>query len=121
MNITNQKVRHPKFGIGTITEQTETTVTVQFIDISGVKKFLYPSAFESFLSLNDSGLQKKIKSELEKLRKQEEEERKRREEENRRLREERLKALREAPKRTGRKRAAAKRTSKSNDDDNEEA
>lgn len=46
-----QTVKHRAFGSGVIEELTGNVVTVNFSD--GDKKFIYPDAFESFLSLED--------------------------------------------------------------------
>ena len=51
MNLLQQQVTHPQFGAGTVTGQTEKTLTVQFGSIQ--KVFLFPSAFEQFLALTD--------------------------------------------------------------------
>lgn len=54
MNLLDKKVRHTKFGEGTITEQSDSYVVVQFISGAGEKKFIYPICFKSFLTLLDS-------------------------------------------------------------------
>ena len=52
-NLINKKVKHlGKFGIGTVIDQDETSITVEFP--AKTCKFQYPSAFEL-----QSGLQKK--------------------------------------------------------------
>lgn len=53
MNVTREQVNHRQFGVGTVTGQNTTTVTVKFCKKFGSRKFLYPSAFESFLELCD--------------------------------------------------------------------
>lgn len=51
MNLLQQQVAHPQFGDGIVIGQTEQMLTVQFGEIQ--KAFLFPSAFEQFLSLTD--------------------------------------------------------------------
>lgn len=71
MNILNQKVIHKTLGEGIITEQTSSTISVLFS--SGIsKKFLFPSAFESFLSFADSAFQTEVLIFLEKQKKEKE-------------------------------------------------
>lgn len=64
MNVQNEEILHKEFGVGTIVKQTATTVTVQFGDQHGVKNFLYPSAFESYLELRNPGLKEQMSDEL---------------------------------------------------------
>ena len=92
MNIVNESVRHRQFGSGTITEQTVTVVTVEFCEEHGTKKFLYPSAFETFLELSNSIVKQKMDEELREFREQEELERQRRvaEEERRQMEKRRI-------------------------------
>ena len=85
MNLIDKKVRHNKFGIGAIVSQTMTTVTVQFCEEYGAKKFLCPAAFESFLALCDLDAKAQMDDELRQaLERAEEERRKRAEEEGKR-------------------------------------
>ncbi len=64
MNVCKEQVRHPQFGIGVVTEQAETHITVQFCDKYGAKKFPYPSTFTSFLTLCNPETQEKMAEEL---------------------------------------------------------
>ncbi|GHV40764.1 hypothetical protein FACS189490_06450 [Clostridia bacterium] len=68
MNILNNQVTHNKYGAGTVTEQNETSLTVNFGDELGEKKFLYPSAFEAFLVLTDPAAQKAVSEECRQIR-----------------------------------------------------
>jgi hypothetical protein len=82
MNITNKQVSHHQYGVGIVTDQTMTAVTVEFREKYGIKKFMYPSAFESFLELCDPASKKTMDGELLLIREQAEAERKQRDEEN---------------------------------------
>ena len=64
MNVYNEQVRHPQFGIGVVTEQARTYITVQFCDKYGAKKFPYPATFASFLTLCDPTAQEEMAEEL---------------------------------------------------------
>lgn len=107
MNIVNEPVYHRQFGTGMITEQTATMVTVEFCEEHGTKKFLYPSAFETFLKLINPIVKQKINDELREIREREELERQRRTDEKERRQKEELRILLEQ------KRAAAKKRSSS--------
>lgn len=56
--IVNRTVTHKAFGIGVITEVNTTSIVVQFKD--QVKKFQYPSSFETFLTFEDANLQESV-------------------------------------------------------------
>ena len=64
MNLLCEKVQHPQFGIGKVTQQSPTTITVCFLKPHGEKKFLYPDAFESYLTPCNTLLLLQIKDEL---------------------------------------------------------
>lgn len=84
MNVIHEQVQHQQYGFGNVTEQTERIITVQFCEGYGIKKFLYPSAFEKYLVLCNPALQEQIKQineELRQIREQIESERKQREKE----------------------------------------
>ena len=53
-----KQVRHIKYGNGTVTQETEGHVRVLFEDGKSEKTFLYPDAFEIFLTFQDEQLQK---------------------------------------------------------------
>jgi hypothetical protein len=78
MNLVSEQVRHGRFGMGTIIRQTETMVEVRFDDFVGLKKFNYPSAFESFLELCRPALKATMDEALSAIREQAEAERSRR-------------------------------------------
>jgi hypothetical protein len=69
LNLINEKVLHRQFGTGVITGQTETAVSVDFSKC-GAKKFLYPSAFESFLELCNPVARECVAVELRQIRTQ---------------------------------------------------
>ena len=71
MDLINQKVKHSVFGIGTITEQSATSVTVQFP--SKISKFIYPDAFTKFINTEDISVQSSILKEITDIKTAEEE------------------------------------------------
>ena len=70
MNLIHQTVQHPQFGTGEIVGQTDCTVAVQFSQDYGVRNFLYPSAFCSYLSLQNSAASCSVFRELKQYRKE---------------------------------------------------
>lgn len=70
MNLIKEQVQHSRFGLGTILEQTASTVDVRFEDDFGTKKFMYPSAFETFLVLCQPALKESMEQELTGIREQ---------------------------------------------------
>jgi hypothetical protein len=70
MNLIKEQVQHSRFGLGTIQEQTASMVEVRFADGFGIKKFMYPSAFESFLVLCRPALKETMDEELTGIREQ---------------------------------------------------
>jgi len=81
MNVMHEKVQHDKYGIGIVVGQTEAMIAVQFSRDYGIKKFLYPSAFEQFLVLCDLLVHEQMNAVLKQVRQQAESERKHKEEE----------------------------------------
>ncbi len=59
-----QKVKHIKYGMGTITEINNNMLTIAFEGVDGCKKFRYPDAFEKFLSIDDAQLKATIEKDL---------------------------------------------------------
>lgn len=51
MNLINEEITHKVFGEGSIVEQEGSIITVDFNE--DLKKFVYPDAFEKFITLND--------------------------------------------------------------------
>lgn len=68
MNILHENVRHTIFGKGEIIAQSDSTVTIRFLDRNDEKKFLYPQAFDQFLTLSNPELLPELESELSVLR-----------------------------------------------------
>lgn len=62
MDIRGKKVHSAAFGAGVVTEQAESTVTISFDNV--VKKFLYPSGFDTHLVAEDPEIQKRIHAEI---------------------------------------------------------
>lgn len=54
MNLIGKRVKHNKFGEGTITQQDASYVTVKFMMEATPKSFQYPSCFKNFLKLLDA-------------------------------------------------------------------
>lgn len=104
MNTTNEQVQHQQYGFGTVVTQTTTMVEVQFKEEPGIKKFIYPSAFESFLELCDPASKKIMDDNLRQIHEQIEQEniRKQNEAEKSRIEERRytLEHKRTAPKKS---------------------
>lgn len=62
MILNNLEVKHKSFGNGTVVEYDGKYMSVKFA--TAVKKFVYPDAFESFLSLVDGSLNNEIMSDI---------------------------------------------------------
>ena len=66
VNLINKKVKHTgALGIGIVTEQDDKYITVQFAN--KVIKFVYPAAFEKFLTAVDQSEADAIKAEIDAL------------------------------------------------------
>lgn len=59
-----KRVRHSKFGEGTITQRDAACITVRFIANPVPKKFIYPSCFKTFLTLLDASAAMEAKAAL---------------------------------------------------------
>ncbi len=88
MDVLKETVRHRQFGSGTIIGQTASSITVEFCKEYGIRKFCFPSAFESFLELCDPEVKQKMDTVLHVNQEREKFERQRRIEEDERRREE---------------------------------
>ena len=62
MELVNLKVNHKSFGGGTVVVMNGKYMTVKFA--SAEKIFVYPDAFESFLTLEDGSVSDEIKADL---------------------------------------------------------
>lgn len=109
MNLINQKVHHRIFESGTIVSQSATTVTVKFCEKYGTKKFIYPSAFESFLELCGSDAKAEMDGELRQIRERLDEEQRIRAQEDERRHEEERRALLEQKRALAKKRSSVKK------------
>lgn len=69
-SLVNEKVSHNKFGTGKIVEETGLKIWVQFSGADQPKIFAFPIAFEKFLILEDSVLQKECQKLAEQKRKE---------------------------------------------------
>lgn len=60
MNLINEEITHKVFGEGNIVDHEETIITIDFN--KDIKKFVYPDAFEKFITLNDKSTAKSLKN-----------------------------------------------------------
>ena len=73
MELLNSKIKHIRFGVGTITQTIGSRITVTFPgDI--VKEFVYPTAFEKFIQAEDPGVQASILADISSAKQAQEEE-----------------------------------------------
>lgn len=63
MDLLGREVIHKSFGNGSVVEQSGEYIIIKFL--IGIKKFLYPDAFENFLSITNLQIQEKINAEIE--------------------------------------------------------
>ncbi|UJL47747.1 malate synthase [Virgibacillus sp. NKC19-16] len=82
MNLINEEITHKVFGEGNIVDQDASFVTISFNE--DIKKFVYPDAFGSFITLNDRDTAKSLKKILSQREMEEEALEKRRAEEKER-------------------------------------
>ena len=61
-DMVGQKVTHTMYGCGTITELSNTYLTVKFGDSE--KKFVYPDAFEKYLTSTDSKFMEQVHKDI---------------------------------------------------------
>lgn len=55
--LVNERVKHSKFGEGSIVEEPGEHIKVRFQDYDMVKSFMFPEAFDGFLRFEDKELQ----------------------------------------------------------------
>ncbi|MHA6260993.1 malate synthase [Sporosarcina sp. CAU 1771] len=79
MNLVNEEITHKVFGEGNIVEHEDSIITIHFDE--GIKKFVYPDAFEKFITLNNQTAAKSLKKYFLKRKEKEEILEKQREEE----------------------------------------
>ncbi|WP_153722133.1 malate synthase [Sporosarcina cascadiensis] len=58
MNLINEEITHNVFGEGSIVGHEDSVITVDFN--KNLKKFVYPDAFENFITLNDRSIAKSL-------------------------------------------------------------
>ena len=59
MNLINEEITHKVFGEGNIVEHEDSIITIDFK--TDIKKFVYPDAFNEFITLNDKEIAKSLK------------------------------------------------------------
>ncbi|MEI3599381.1 MULTISPECIES: malate synthase [unclassified Oceanobacillus] len=79
MNLIDKKVMHKSFGNGSIVDQDDEFVTIDFDEVT--KKFVFPDAFGKFLKLKDDSAQATLKQAITKIEAKQEQLEKEREEE----------------------------------------
>lgn len=62
MNLINEEITHTVFGEGSIVDHEGSIVTIDFNE--DIKKFVYPDAFNNFITLNDQKTAKSLKKVL---------------------------------------------------------
>jgi len=72
MDLVNKQVAHKIFGKGSVVGQTESHIEIHFVE--GNKKFVFPDAFDMYLSLTDRRAANSIKKMIEKRQKKRKEE-----------------------------------------------
>ena len=72
MNLINMKVSHKIFGDGIIIAREDSYITVKFSNDE--KKFIYPNAFDGYLSTENTEFNNKVKEDIEAVKRLEEEE-----------------------------------------------
>lgn len=83
MNLINKEITHKVFGKGHIVELNDSIITIDFNE--DVKKFVYPDAFRTFITLNDKDAAKSLEKVLLKEEAKMAVQKKKREEEKERL------------------------------------
>ncbi len=109
MNIVGKKVSHRQFGIGEIVKQDDHMVTVRFEACE--KQFVFPSAFDGFLTMVDAAQATKMNTMLREMKDHDDAEKSRLEdEESRRKATEQLAVLKKNRDTAAKKAASRKRT-----------
>lgn len=62
MDIKGEKVIHRQFGVGKVISKDDRTITVRFEQ--GDKQFLYPAAFDGFLTFTDAAQEAAVEAQL---------------------------------------------------------
>ena len=64
MDLINELVEHPVFGSGRVISQDDRRITIQFSKQTGVKRFLYPDAFEKYLNMCNPAAAQNVQADL---------------------------------------------------------
>ncbi|WP_010246267.1 hypothetical protein [Acetivibrio cellulolyticus] len=64
MNIVNEQVSHILYREGKVISQEENTLSIQFSQEYGIKKFVYPDVFEKYLKLKNPEVEVSVLEEL---------------------------------------------------------
>ena len=64
MDLKNEPVIHPVFGEGIVVNQDHERITIQFDAETGIKHFMYPDAFEKYLTMSNATAAKKVETDL---------------------------------------------------------
>jgi hypothetical protein len=64
MNIVTEQITHLLYGDGKIISQEKNILSIQFSEQYGIKKFLYPDAFEKYLKLFNSDIEMSVLKDL---------------------------------------------------------
>jgi hypothetical protein len=107
-NLLNEHARHQKFGKGTIVEQSATIIAIKFDDEHGIKKFVYPTAFEHFLELCGQDAHEKVVIDIQRENERIAEEQAQKAKENKKIRDEERRQAQEQKRPPAKKRAAPK-------------
>ncbi|OWA37538.1 hypothetical protein B9G55_05655 [Saccharibacillus sp. O16] len=67
MRLIGQEVEHVTYGQGQIVQNENERIEVEFSGETENKTFMYPDAFEKFLSMTDTLSQEKVSQEIEQL------------------------------------------------------
>jgi len=62
MDLLGKKIKHKAFGVGTVSGQDESHITIDFP--AKTSTFVYPTAFENFLTADDPDIQKAVLAEI---------------------------------------------------------
>lgn len=64
MNILNEQIKHNLYGDGKAISQEADILCIQFSEQYGIKKFIYPDAFEKYLKLYNPDIEMNVLEEL---------------------------------------------------------
>ncbi|CAM3994240.1 hypothetical protein [Saccharibacillus endophyticus] len=67
MQFIGQKVEHASYGQGQIVHQEDQRIEVKFASEAETRKFMYPDAFEKFLSMNDPKSKTQVEQDVQRM------------------------------------------------------